>query len=645
MENTESGPVKWDLDSDEIASITSEDLHTHRPNRWKGPKSSWRTLTEEDRLLWQSMKSLQDQDLAVHLYDAFALKRRGRDPKSAQDLRVTTVSEPRNREHSRCRIAMLNGESDADGSQENGQEAVWAPPKFWTAWPLKSKHIPRDRLIKDQHDEDEPFTFRRQEQTLPSTELEEELSATILRTAKERFQKRKSKMARPSIEDLAATVGDSGIDTPGLSSRETSVKPETENEEEEAVQLDTGTPARRTRRQAKTYEPVVSTNDDLSYELLKPSVRHILSQLDTTLTILHNSRLTGLTYLSDSSTEDESDSQTGPKRTRGRPRADTSKTGSPGPSQTPKTTKRGRPRKVHIPQDGENEEAMLLRIARESHRRLPTTPKDDEAAFEEWIRKGDETIERERSASIKREESEGIDTEIDEASGMSNIDRKRMRWGLRDWSDVVGAAALAGFPSEVIARTTQRCADLFGEGMVLRQLNQVPTTQGTGIETTTYTPEPIRLAPSSPSSTSSTDDETTLTHRRITSRQASLARSSHSPPSTPRGRRSTTRSPAASRSGSSAGLVFCPIASCDRAAQGFTRKANLRRHMELVHQGQAEDVDSEDEVVGGVHVDGFLRKIVPGRGWRGEDVSLRRRKRWYKERSLGSGEEREDSSS
>lgn len=88
----EASATAWELDSDEIASIASEDLHEHRPNRWTGAKSTWRTLTEEDRLLWQSMKQIQDQDLAVHLYNAFALKRRGRNPETAQDLVVKTVS-------------------------------------------------------------------------------------------------------------------------------------------------------------------------------------------------------------------------------------------------------------------------------------------------------------------------------------------------------------------------------------------------------------------------------------------------------------------------------------------------------------------------------------------------------------------------
>ena len=86
----------WEnLDSDDIASIASEDLHAHRPNRWRGPTSTWRHLTEEERLLLRSMDKLRDEDLGIHLYNAFALKRQGRDPEAAKYLTIKTVSELR----------------------------------------------------------------------------------------------------------------------------------------------------------------------------------------------------------------------------------------------------------------------------------------------------------------------------------------------------------------------------------------------------------------------------------------------------------------------------------------------------------------------------------------------------------------------
>ncbi|KAG8674754.1 hypothetical protein FPOAC2_00790 [Fusarium poae] len=605
----ESSATAWELDSDEIASIASEDLHAHRPNRWTGPKSTWRTLTEEDRLVWQSMKQVQDQDLAVHLYDAFALKRQGQNEATSQNLIVKT---------------------------ESGQDGVWAPPKLWTAWPLKHKYVHTQRLVDGQHDEDDRFTFRRQEEILPSTELEEEISATILRTAKRRFRRKKSRAAKQSVEDSLPQSIESGGSTPNVLSRESSAKPDTEEEDEKMV-LDYGeAKPTRQRKNPKTYEPVESTNDEASYALLRPSTRHILSKLDNALLILQNSREAGMNYVSDSSTEEESDnhSQSGQRKSRGRPRKITpeiASSASTSPAHGGKTSRRGRPRKIHVPLDGETQEEMAQRIARESHRKMPITTEDRDAAFEEWVRKGDEIIERERSLSIKRARSQGTETGDESASG-TNADRKRARLGLRDWSDVLGAAALAGFSGDVIARTARRCADLFGEGMVVRTLNEVPATQDKGTTSIEYRPEPVQLSYSDSDADDESDDGADLVQRRVISRQASLAHSSRSPDSIHSGGRRSTRSPGPpsatrSRSGSTGGLVFCPIPSCDRAANGFNRKHNLRRHMELVHQGQTEEQDSDEEVVGGVHVDGFLKPIVPGRGWRGEDTMKRQRKR------------------
>lgn len=72
-----SSPKNWDLDSDEIASIASEDLFANRPNRWTGPRSTWESLTRPDREIWDSLKQLHDRDLAVHLYNAHVLGRSG----------------------------------------------------------------------------------------------------------------------------------------------------------------------------------------------------------------------------------------------------------------------------------------------------------------------------------------------------------------------------------------------------------------------------------------------------------------------------------------------------------------------------------------------------------------------------------------
>lgn len=73
----------WDLDTDEIRSVDSEELYETRPNRWKGNKATWNTYTQEERLLHRSMEQLRNRDLSVHLYNAFALRNRAVRPSAA----------------------------------------------------------------------------------------------------------------------------------------------------------------------------------------------------------------------------------------------------------------------------------------------------------------------------------------------------------------------------------------------------------------------------------------------------------------------------------------------------------------------------------------------------------------------------------
>lgn len=638
---------EWDLDSDEIASVTSQDLHDNRPNRWTGHQRTWQRMTAEERRLWQSMEAVEDQDLAVHLYNAFALKKRGKNSKTAQDVTVT---------------------------MENGQQSIWAPPKVWTAWPINERHVPQQKDTQREDDGYDRFTFRKTEKQMPSSELHDELGATILRIAGERFHKSKRKTVLASIEGdpIALDVGGSEREdgkTPNIpapsspssvSGQEDMKMTLLDNEEGRnhgEDELHSARSGGKKRKALETYEPVMSCNDDLSYALIKPSVRHILSQLDATLQILHNARTATTNYASDSSatSDSESDTRSGPKRGRGRPRSTklTGATTSPHTDgvTTPNASKRGRPRKVHVPREGETHDEMLVRIARESHRRLPSTAKDRDAAFEEWLRQGDEKLERE-AALLREEEELGIDPQA------SAQERRLGRLGLRDWSDVIGAAALAGFSHQVIAKTAKRCANLFGEGMVMRRLDEVPASRGPPFHTMEYRPEKINLnGPDDDSDSDSGEDAATALSSRRTSRQPSHSRlsnrllssspfrgrsSSHSVSSAPRNR---SHSKSRSRSRSSAGFHFCPVPTCERSTTGFARKQNLRRHMQLVHPGRGdeeEDWDSEDEVFGAVHVDGFLKPILAARGWR-ENVaasSLVIRKRG-RERRTGEDEDEE----
>jgi hypothetical protein len=77
-----------DVADDSEKSVTSSEISkSNRPNRFKGPRSTWRMLTEDEKLVCTSMTQLRDQDLSVHLYNAHSMKRRYYDIELASKLK------------------------------------------------------------------------------------------------------------------------------------------------------------------------------------------------------------------------------------------------------------------------------------------------------------------------------------------------------------------------------------------------------------------------------------------------------------------------------------------------------------------------------------------------------------------------------
>lgn len=542
--------------------------------------------------------------------------------------------------------------------QASGQEVVWTPPRAWTAWPLKLEDLPREDLVARDEDEDDEFTYRNREQAkMPSSDLQDELSATVLRMAKERFRRRKGvgryHAYQPPATQEAETADDPPA-SPGASAWDTESEHESKHgalttDAGEDDSSTAGGEKKRKRRAARTYRATVSADDERSYELLRPPVRHILSRMDETLHVLHTLRANCVSYQSDSSTDAESDSSQGGRQRKLRRRRRAGEQQTQGVEATPKPTG----------DDGidDEEEDGEERLPSRHGRRASSARSEADDAFNAWLRAGDEaTSELASDTETNREDAASPDHQP-----LSPSSRRPRRTGhrlrLRDWSDVVGAASIAGFPPDVLARTARRCADLFGEGMVLRRFEEAPAPQRGAVQTTEYRPQPVALSPVSHDGESSEDEvrpnssaapsPVLRLRRHILSRQSSVESSSPPPPgsrspsqipSKPRSRSRSrlppTGSPAPrsrSSSRSSAGQHFCPVATCERSASGFARRANLKRHMDLVHGGLSEqavavvDADSDEEVVGAVHVDGFLKTLVPGRGWRGEDVMPRKR--------------------
>lgn len=64
-------------ESDEyLPDSDDSDAEDDRPNRWTGPPSTWQQLNGAEIDTLTALNELHNQDLSIHLYNAFALKHR-----------------------------------------------------------------------------------------------------------------------------------------------------------------------------------------------------------------------------------------------------------------------------------------------------------------------------------------------------------------------------------------------------------------------------------------------------------------------------------------------------------------------------------------------------------------------------------------
>lgn len=157
-----------------------------RPNKFHGPPSTWRTWTAAERELAFSLDQLRARDLGLHLYNAHAIKRRAR----AIDRQQQT--------------------GDLDG-EVNGK--AWLPPKVWTAWPMGPDEVPREGEAKAWEDEADVGFRKRRRLNRPSEALEDAVVGEILRIATQRFRLRKwdeDDLSGPLNKSSRVKSGDEG---------------------------------------------------------------------------------------------------------------------------------------------------------------------------------------------------------------------------------------------------------------------------------------------------------------------------------------------------------------------------------------------------------------------------------------------------
>ena len=242
-----------------------------RPNRFRGPPSTWRNWTAPERDLAASLDQLQAKNLSVHLYNSFKLGQRNRIGDLGSGTRASKTS----------------------GKRSTGSQ--WSPPKVWTAWPLPPGIVPREHEETRWKGEVVPFVQPHPSPGRPGQHLQEMLVAQVLRIAKERFREWQLDGA-------------------------TEPKPTTTSQGEQSQSLGEDFNARANaneQQEALGQKPVVMADDQRASEILQPTVQHIMTKFDGLLMALHQARAT---YLPVEDSSSEACGQTSERSTsRGRP--------------------------------------------------------------------------------------------------------------------------------------------------------------------------------------------------------------------------------------------------------------------------------------------------------------------------------------
>ena len=174
-------------------------------------------------------------------------------------------------------------------------------------------------------------------------------------------------------------------------------------------------------------KPVIMADDQRASEILRPTVQHMMTKLDGLLMGLHHARAA---YLAVEDSDSESRSLISERATsRGRPRKRKQKASSPDEDAG---TDQDTPNYDGSDSDG-------------------SQPRKIKPARKDRIRYARSSSRRSRSHDFRG---------------------RKGRLGLRDWSDVLGIAAMTGWQQSVVGSATARCATLFEEGIKFRTLEE-----------------------------------------------------------------------------------------------------------------------------------------------------------------------------
>ena len=193
-----------------------------------------------------------------------------------------------------------------------------------------------------------------------------------------------------------------------------------------------------------------------------------------------------------------------------------------------------------------------------------------------------------RSRSRKRRRSQPRHLPNDAADGnRGNLtsSQPRRELGLRDWSDVVGMAALSGWDTEVVGGASEKCANLFKENMSFRTFQEPHTNNKTARW------EAFGAVEGQGDSDSEVEGDDVAGHRIRASQPCDLCRVTKSKCLADPAPRSTSKSclrcdahfERCSGITTQLTALICPHKDCGRHREPFKKSIHLQRHIDEVH--------------------------------------------------------------
>ncbi|KAF7190227.1 hypothetical protein HII31_08558 [Pseudocercospora fuligena] len=360
---------------DELYSSSEDD----REGRFRGPDSSWRFYTQEERALVAALDQAENNDLSIHLYNAHKWKE--------QHHRTDLIDRDKSWRSKQTWVAR----------DEQGK-LPFLPEDSWTAWPLKPVDVPRSNEhwgVPIHDSATEATTYNKRQPWRPGLDLEDSIRADILRQAKDNFRQRE--WDNSSVSSQLSDASDSASSQSPLSQTG-----DTEGDME--------SPQSAADRSLDS-KPSFLIDEDAAEAITSSSTKSIVREMEKVLTGLKRSR----------------DGH------------------YPGRSRSPSRSDRQASKRP--------EQALPADMIRKRKRHVPTASRDcNDGVREPSPDPADYIGEEVRRARPSRRHSH------------------RRELGLRDWTEVLGVAALVGFDATVLDRAATRCAALFSESMEMRMM-------------------------------------------------------------------------------------------------------------------------------------------------------------------------------